>query len=83
MEQPTQETKPDLKVAGEELRGGLFELKRLFDLVYERFDKVDKRLDEIQVENNCWHEKTYRLQVGLEARVNSLEDRVAALEKGY
>ncbi len=56
------------------------ELKEYLEAMEAR---INERFDKMQAENNCWHEKTYRLQVGLESRVNSLEDRVSALEKGY
>lgn len=59
------------------------ETREEFKKIHQRFDEFGQHLNEIQAENNEWHLKTYRLQQGLEARVNSLEDRVAALEKGY
>ncbi len=46
-------------------------------------DRLDSRFQKMQSENNKWFLKIYHQGTGIEARIDALEERVTALEKGY
>ena len=45
-------------------------------------DRLNSRFQKMQSENNKWFLKIYHQGTGIEARIDALEERVTALEKG-
>ena len=47
----------------------------------QEFKKLHERLNEIQEENNHWHKKIYQQNIGRDAKIEALEERVSSIER--
>ncbi len=47
----------------------------------QEFNKLHERLNKIQEENNHRHKKIYQQNIGRDAKIEALEERVSSIER--